>query len=547
MAESENLAILIDVIDQFSRELDRLLFKLGQVEVASQAVDPVTIDVDVDGAWKLDHLLFKLGQLEAADLGGVGDIVLGEKHVRRGGGGGGMGRRGLDKLGRLDLLLTAQVNQMGRFMKEADDLTESMGAVSSASDSASDSFELTNLRMSDLHNALAKLVPLIFVFIGAIPAVIGGLIALGAAAISAAAALAAIGGLGALGFAAMEAGRGNLMEGFQEIVGDIADDFLDAFLPVAERLVPVFRDAMDGLDRLFQQIANRGDVLVRLGDQARAFGEFMLDWLPTALANMGRMAEAFSGMFSVIAGGMRDMSILRELTEFFGRAMPELTAFTSMVIALLPHIFEMSIGFLKVTNVVLGLVNVTLDLLTAFGMLDKGMGLLIGTILAAATAWFIFNSAAIQAALSGLVKLGVAVGMMITHLTGYTASTVMATAATYGLTSAVFALIGVLTLGAGILAAGALFQGLANRASLASDSVKDAAEQLKAFDSVAGGVSDTNPFAHPELRHGSVNRAPGSGGGGDVNVTVEGDADEETTRTQVHNAMYRKERPRRRV
>ena len=70
MATVEELEILIDVIDKFSRKLDQLIIKLAEVEAVAERVDRIDIDVDVDDA-ELDTLLAKMG---AAQVGGSAGV-----------------------------------------------------------------------------------------------------------------------------------------------------------------------------------------------------------------------------------------------------------------------------------------------------------------------------------------------------------------------------------------------------------------------------------------------------------------------------------------
>lgn len=497
MAEVENLSIVIEVIDSYSSEIDQLIMKLAELEGTVQAVDDIRLDVDVRGTNQLNTLMAKLAALEAMDMGGIGNVGVG---------GGGMGG----------------IMQMG-------------GAAGGAADDAAESAGLLDLRMSDLHNALAMLVPLIFIFIGALPALIGGVVALGAAAISAAAALMAIAGLGALGFAMAE-GDGDIMEGMTEILDDIQGSFMDAFAPMARRLEPVFRDALDGLDRLFQGIANRGDALIELSDQARAFGAFMMDWLPDALENMGHMVEAFSGLFSIIGDGMTDISILQILTSFVAQAADELIIFTALLIDFLPVIFEMSIGFLTVVNAIGFLVAAFGRLLAILPVGSEAIGQFIAAGLAAVTVTLLLSRALGVQAVAGLVSAVQSLGIYIGALLTYIPTVSSATAATMGFALAIGLVTGGISLLlGGVATLGSQFSGL-------SGDIDKATSSLQSFQAQRDGMTrGANPYANPEVSRGE---SMGSSrfSGGNVNVTVEGDADGETVRNQTHNAMYRLER-----
>lgn len=548
MSEVENLSILIDVFDDFSDELLRLILLLENVQAVAEMVDDITIDVDVRGEHELATLIGELSALEAMDLSGLGDIVVGDKRVTRrtGGGGGGISARQLSRLS--DEITDALENMTvaARSTTEGmDTVTDSAEGAGDAMDAASDSAGVFDLRMTDLHNALAKLVPLIFVIIGALPAIIGGLIALGAAAISAAAALAAIGGIGALGFALARGGRDDLMGGLQEAGEEAIDDFLDAFLPLAQRLTPVFEDALDGIDRLFQRIANRGDVLVKFSDDARAFGEFMMDFIPEALEAMGRMASAFGGIFALIADGMRDAQILEGLTSFMAQAADELILFTQLLVSFLPVIAKLSIGFLEVLNAIGVLVQGFAQLLSLLPVGSEAIGAFIATLLAAITVSLLLSKALGVNVVAGLAAMfegfiTVTGGLITAYIPGVSAATAttIAFALAIGLATA-----GLSILLGGVTALGSKFVGL-------STDIGKATESLKAFDSAASGVSGPNAYKHPNLQRGDVqgsSRFSDRSSRGGVQVNIEGHADPEQTREQVENANYRLERPSRQL
>lgn len=547
MAELENLEILIDVIEQYEEELNHLLAKLGQVESAVRAVDDIRIDVDVHGESELNSLMAKMGALEAMDMSGVGDIDVGS---RGGGGAVAGGAMSGDQFGRLDNLLSAQVRQMGKIIKQfdglgesTDDLARAQRSAMTAADKAADSFELSNLRMSDLHNALAKMLPLLAVFIGTLPALVTALVAVAAAAFAAAAALAAMTVFGAMG-AGMVRGNGDMMEGLQEILNELQADFMDAFTPIMRQFRPLFEDTMEGLGMLFQRIANLDHVLRSLEDEARRFGDFISDFTVGTIRDMGRMVEAFDGVFSMIAGFMQDMDLLMELTQFMGRVLPELTIFTALAVETIIRLVEMSEGFLLVATAIGVAISFLFDLMDFLGVSNKQMGVLIATVLTAATAYFIFSSSIMSAVIPSLAALGTKMLAAISSLTGYSASTVVATLATYGLAKAFLVLIGTLTLGIGaIVTAVGVTKALGSGFGALAGDVQSATDSLRAFKGEASGLDGANPYGAPQMQPGDVSGSSRFGGGGGITVNVEGDADEETLREQLNNGLYWMERP----
>lgn len=495
---TENLDLVISVLDRFTAELDQLLLKLAEVDAAAEAVEDITIDVDVRGEHKIDRLIAKMAALGLMDAKDLDVNVRGIPAGRGGGGGAALGG---------GIAIGGVAQAAGDASDSLTDAAKSAGQMADVAEDATEAIDLTNIRMSDLHNLLAALVPLLLVFIGAVPALLGALVALAAAAIAAAAGLAALAGFGALGFALARAGPDNLMEGFSEIIDEITEDFLDAFAPLAERLAPLFERALDGLDRLFQGIADRGDVLVAFSQTAQAFGAFMQDFLPDLLADMGEMARAFGPFFGELMD-VFDFSVLGALTEFMAQAADDTILFMELLIPFLAVIGEMSIGFLRVVNAIGLLLQGFFQILNLLPISAEAWGVLIASILTAATVMFLASKMAAIAAV-GITGLTAAVGSLITVL-----------APLLLLSVAVFA--------------------IANHFDLLGTNIEKATRSLREFNRLGKGMR-RNPFFDPNLQPGQVRRGRGSGVGS-INVTVEGNADEEVIREQTGNAMYRMER-----
>lgn len=489
--ETEHLKGIIE-IETLLGELDQLLWKLGQVQLAIESVDDETVKVDFEerGAESL------LGDIAAIKAAGVF-------------GGGGGGSRG------------------GR----------------TAADSAADAtaglfgnFSELDIRMTDLHNALARLVPLILVIIGALPALIGGLVGLAGAAIAATAALAGIAGFGALGFAMMEGD--SIMEGFQEILSQVREDFLDAFTPLAQQLAPLFEDALDGLDMFFQALASRGDVLRDFEQVARSFGAFLLEDLPDAIAFLGQMAIAFEPVFAAIGEFFSSGRFGEGFMQFMANVMSPFSDFMAILVDMAPQLMEMSIGFLRVTNAILFVINAFIELLTLGGMFNEEFGFLVGTLLALATATFLWNSALIQTAVSGIVSLMKSIATVIGMLLGYETSTIAATIATYGWAFSLLTLIGVVTFGVGAIAAmSATIGTVSSQFDSLTGSTNEATKAIRNFDRTTSNVGTGGPYA-PSNTPVRANARSGSGGNTLV-MNIEGDADRETVETQMKNEHHR--------
>jgi hypothetical protein len=134
---------------------------------------------------------------------------------------------------------------------------------------------------------------------------------------------------------------------------------------------------------------------------------------------------------------------------------------------------------------------------------------------------------------------------LLSVIAGYIGMSGQAIAATFGLAASFTALAAAIAL-TGLGAIAVIFGSIANTAAMASTNIDEATRSLKAFrrqqERMVGG---RNPYADPQLGVGE-----GTGrsrfAGRSVNITVQGDADDETVKQQTHNALYRLERPVRR-
>lgn len=509
----EEIEVVLDVVDEFSETFGRFVTELSAVERAAAAVDDIHIDVDVDDD-ELNKLMRKLG------LVGAGASV---SNVSGGGG------------------------SKHRAASMMQNLSGSRQAAAKAADGLFDTLRNVDLRMSDLHNLLARLIPLIIVIIGTLPAAITGLVALGAAAVSAAAALAALGGLGALGAAMI---RGDTIgEGFQDIISDVRSDFLDAFAPMAEMLAPLFERGLRGLSQLFEEIARRGGVLMNLRDEAVDFGQFVLDYLPDVLANMGRMVEAFGPIFSKLGDYFQDAQFLEYLSETFARMLPEIAHFTSLILSGTEALINLSIGFMQVVNAIGYLLDPLLWLMNTFPNMTVALGALTGALLVAVTAFAVFNSTAVAGAISALTSFGSAIigtGSLLnflgasavvayTKLQAFSVASGLAALSIGALTTAILGLLAVS--GVGLLLP--VLGGIASKAFGIGDGFDSATKSLKDFKSEARDLR-SNPYSSPDspTRSGDIG-SQGRGGTTNVTVNVEGSADDEEVAQSVDRVLHR--------
>jgi hypothetical protein len=488
-------------------------------------------------------------------LGGDEDSIVAD--IDRGGGGGG----GFD----FDIGDSESMQKLRR----------SFSKLTSQTGDARDAMSRFDLRMSDLHNLMATLVPLLIVFIGTIPAVVTALVGLAAAAIAAAAGLAAITGFGAMGVA-MEGGQFN-MQNLTEVWQDIQDSFIEAFAPLAERLEPLFRDAVDGLELFFQAIANQGGALMELTDEARAFGSFLMDFVPGALRTLAAVAEALSPILADVGQAINEgfRPAMRELVRLTEAAMPAVSDLIQTIIGALPTLVEISIQFAQVATAALDAIGLIWNLVTIFGLLDEQIGFLIATGLtlltflgllvkilgplitlfriltfsaiksfvvamgAAIKATLLFAASLLKSALAAIWSFASAIVSSIPALTSYTI-------AQYAATAALASFITLATLGAGIalvgmaMSAAGAFMGLAG-------SIDSATNSLKEFDRVSGNTEgDFNPYGGDDPPTSGATAAGGRGsrgrGGGQTVINVESSGDPQEDRSNAKYVSFRQGR-----
>lgn len=426
-----------------------------------------------------------------------------------------------------------------------------------------------NLRMTDMHNMLARLVPLLLVFIGAVPAVITALAGLATAAISAASALLAIAGFGALGVG-MEGGEFD-MENLSEVMDDLRRDFLDAFAPLAERLEPVFRDAADAMTLFFNAVSRQGDALMELTDEARGFGQFMMDWVPDVLTAMAAMAKAFAPVFGAMGDALQDAQVLRTLTGLAMEVMPAISQMADTIIAAIPYIVKMSIGFALVSNQIMNVLSVLGSFLRMLGISPEMLGIVVGSTLALASAIALTNTvlgsfvattlaSAISSmyfffltiARTGSIMTAFAtttIGKAIMSLYNFIATAITASGTMTGLGASILfstkALAAFLTLASlGVLGAVLVPMALSAAESFTSlgSSIQGATDSLKEFDRVAGRTdSDFNPYSGG----GGGSSAPTAAGGitgPSGNVIIESSGDGTRDRSNARNMSWREGR-----
>jgi hypothetical protein len=222
--------------------------------------------------------------------------------------------------------------------------------------------------------------------------------------------------------------------------------------------------------------------------------------------------------------------------------LPALTTFGALVADMTPMILDMSIGFLRVTNAILVVIDAILWVLTVGGKFSTLLGVLIGSVLTAATVQLLWNTALLTTARSGFMSVITMIGAYVRRAAVYVANTVMMTAATQGLAIAVLQLVGYLTLGIGALVAvGVTANAVASQFQSLTTGVTDASQAVRNFDRTTSRVGTGGAYAPNTPQPTSMSRRGGGSSG--ASVTYQGstdDADEIGSKVRAANFTYDK-------
>ncbi|MDB9247447.1 hypothetical protein PN419_00300 [Halorubrum ezzemoulense] len=365
-----------------------------------------------------------------------------------------------------------------------------------------DAFLNLRVGMTQFYDILAAAIPVLTLFVGSLPALIGALGGLAAAAVGAAGALGGIAGLGLLGAAAARAGGMPSLEDFTAVLDELPDEFFEAFSPLAERLRPQFERGLEGLYDTFDRLAEAGRVLPALEDDARAFGRFAVPFVANTITELLLLAETSSGVFSMVADGLRDLDLIRGFAGALADVLPSLVQFTSLLVDILPAVQQFSAGLFDVFTAVMtvGAPMFALigQLLSLFGILGNGnrmLGNLVGGLLLTASAVFL-TTKMIQLYRSSLLQLTGSIlqstnaqGALMTMTGSYSLSAKAAAASSYLLSAGINAITAAIrtlltVTGVGILLMGitTAVSGLAQKFGLLGGNIRDSTEALKEFE-----------------------------------------------------------------
>jgi hypothetical protein len=357
---------------------------------------------------------------------------------------------------------------------------------------------LSELQLSirALHVAYAALIPLVINFIGAIPAALAGLVAIGTAAIGAAAALGGIAALGLAGISLQQEGELSLAA-IQEALTPIADSIATAFAPLAQTFVPTIERGIQSIAGMMGPLASASSLLLEMRENFQAGLDYFTSAVPSFTRELLSFTQAMMPVLSSIGTFLAETDFFGGLADQTTRALPSLVRLGDAVIPLVNAVLNLSQGFLVVASRILWAaqgITVLLGRFDAFGMI---VGAVIGLFFALSGLIGLFNVLVTGATgvVLGWAKalLGpFAAGMQaaILQITGYNIS--MATA--LALTAA---LVSVLTF---FLAP--VIVGLADKFDILGGNIADARKELERFGATAPGMRGVGPTGETTFGNG---------------------------------------------
>jgi len=360
----------------------------------------------------------------------------------------------------------------------------------------SNASERLSFTMNKFYRLFAAVIPFFATFVGALPAAITGVVALGGAALAAAGALGAIGALGAMGLSLQETGELS-MEPIYDRMEDVGDSFVDAFSPLSRQFAPVVEDTIEDVEAMAGPLATAASELRQFGDDFAGLSSY----LATSIPSLVDTTLAFTAAAMPLLQGLGEYVVSKDIFGFMAtqlaEAWPALVLLGQSLMQILPAVIRVSQGFLLVAaglsvifQPIAILINQFPILGGAIGVVTAGLFTLIGVSSLATLAMNANTAAVTRFASTLLFKAGTAINSAIISLANYTGMSYAATAATVALWSAV-------TLG---VAAVALYS---TQFKLLTGNISSATSELRKFGRVSGTLSGTS-FDTPSPTGGST-------------------------------------------
>jgi len=359
--------------------------------------------------------------------------------------------------------------------------------------------------MGKFHQIIASLIPLAGLFVGAMPAAIAGVTALGGAALAAAGALGAVGALGAMGMGLQQDGQMGLQP-LADRLDEIGQTFADAFGPLARALRPALTEALTVIENMAGPLAQASSGLLAFKDEFIGMANFVATNLPPLVNQTLSFAHAIMPLASAFFQFLANSNIVGIFADQLAKALPHLIGIGNAIIDILPFVMRISHAFLVFVDVLFRTTGFLLNFINHIPFLAEALALATGAFLTAVSAMTIYTAvttgasgATLTLAKSVLSLIGKAIasyiavlGMTFNAISAYTGSTLAAAAATFTLAAAIAAV----TAGLSLLAAGAI-KNLTKMGGKVGD-VRDELNKLNqsgnALGSTSFGSSSSSPY-----------------------------------------------------
>lgn len=415
-------------------------------------------------------------------------------------------------------------------INDEDDSLTMLGASPDASKQFRRSWKsLADMRftMGEFHQMIASVIPILGVFVGALPAAIVGVGALATAALGAAAALGGIAGLGALGMM-MTKGGGLSTDSLMQRLREVGDSYLDAFAPLARSMAPVMESAIASVERMSGPLADASAGLLAFRDEFKGVTAFITGALPSFTNELLAFSHAAAPLVADVVGAISGVDFFGFFAQELATAWPALVMMGQAITQILPAIVHLSQGFLVVAAVLTGVIGMVSMLANQFPLLTTVIGGLIGVLIAIVsltTLWTIATETLMAS------SLGLAKTLIMTTIPSLKAMALnlwMDAVAAWGLYGALVAVITVLSLGIGVVAAmSSKFGKLGSNISNARKELDKFANSKNAMngDIPVGGSSATGGAANPYI---------------DNSTTVINAGDRDSAARQQYSSSYEK-------
>jgi hypothetical protein len=233
--------------------------------------------------------------------------------------------------------------------------------------------------MGHFHQMIASVIPILGVFVGALPAAIVGVGALATAALGAAAALGGIAGLGAVGMMLTREG-GLSTDSLMQRLREVGDSYLEAFAPLARSLAPVMESAIASVERMSGPLADASAGLLAFRDEFQGVTAFITGALPSFTNELLAFSHAAAPLVADVVGAISGVDFFGFFAQELASAWPALVMMGQAITQILPAIVHLSQGFLVVAAVLTGVVGMVSMLANQFPMLTTAIGAVIGAL-----------------------------------------------------------------------------------------------------------------------------------------------------------------------